>query len=143
MKAKAHHTALRGLSRSIGGRPSGYEKIAIDSRVKEVKFFQTVVGRFLASDGLNSSFGWLYVIGVLGPAGNLFRLRAVKDCVLIVRHSGMRSYYDEIVAPAIWIPVIDIQEHQPIKAVIANRIGINLSLSVFFLRILLSGPGVE
>lgn len=121
LQRKAYDKAVKGEPWSTGSRPFGYEADCITINKSEAVILKEVVKRVLAGESINSVCKWMYEKEILTPAGKPFKVKALKDVLMRARNCGLREYKGEIVAEAVWEPIISREEYDAIVAIFKAR----------------------
>lgn len=107
---------IAASGRPHGGfrRPFGYEDDKITVRPDEAEVLRQVVTRYLAGESLRSLAIWLDATGVRTVAGNKWLSSTLRGVLRAGRIAGLREHRGEVVGPAIWEPIITIEERDRI-----------------------------
>ena len=121
IKRKALEVAKQGKPWGKNQRCFGYNMAQTELIQSEAQAIREITTRFLAGESLYSLTRWLNEKLFLTPAGNPFKVKALKDILKSARISGRREYYGEIVADAIWPAIISKDESDAIRAIFSSR----------------------
>ncbi len=107
MKRKNLQSAEQGLP-NMGGsnRPFGYEDDRVTINAAEAEVIRTLADRAIAGESLRSLAQWMNDTGVRTVQGNPWRTPTVKTLLTSARVIGKRAYGGQVVADAVWPPIL-------------------------------------
>lgn len=118
---KMDEVAADGRPHGGGRRPFGFENDRVTHRPDEVEIIRTLTARFLAGESLRSLAQWLQDEGVKTVFGNPWRGPTVKGILVNPRNAGLRAHRGEVVAKAVWEPIISETDHRRVQALVEKR----------------------
>ncbi|MGA8417269.1 MAG: recombinase family protein [Candidatus Dormiibacterota bacterium] len=115
---KMEQNAAAGLPHGGGPyhRPFGYESDKITVRESEAELIRTLAGRFLAGESTRSLAKWLEQDGAKTVAGGTWTTTTVRNLLTSGRVAGLREHRGRIVGPAVWPPIISVEQRDRICA---------------------------
>ncbi len=120
-KRKNDEKAAAGIPHGGYRRPFGFEDDKITHRPEEVTVIQMLAGRFLAGESLRSLASWLDQEGVRTVGGGPWRTNVIRLQLMSPRIAGLRSHRGKVVGPAVWDPIISVQQRDQILATFDER----------------------
>lgn len=123
IRAKAMELADAGAIASGGPRPFGYDRIYSEGRKilrdeinpEEARIVRQLVKRTLAGDTLRSQVRWLRDEGIRTTTGRVWSQQGLRLMLLSARIAGLREHHGQVVAKAVWEPIITEEEHQQLR----------------------------
>jgi site-specific DNA recombinase len=113
---KMRDNAERGLPHGTGIRAYGYELGGLVIVPEEAEVIRTLAARYLAGESFKSLATWLIDSGIPTAGTGHWRTPQVRQVLASGRIAGLREYKGEVVAKAVWPPIISEEDHQRIKA---------------------------
>jgi len=117
---KHEELATAGKPSGGGSRPFGFEEDKITHRASEAAIVREVARRFLAGDSIKSIAADLNERGITGANGGRWSPSTVRHLLNSPRIGGMREHKGEIVADAVWEPIIPKPDSLRIRAILAD-----------------------
>lgn len=121
VKRKHLETATAGLPSGGGPRPFGFDDDRITVRPSEAARIQEAAARLLAGDTLGAICRDWAADGVTTPLGNTWQTSALRRVLEAPRVAGMRSLGAEVVADAVWAPILDRDTWEALRATLRGR----------------------
>ncbi|WP_414056445.1 recombinase family protein [Prescottella equi] len=121
MKRRALQIAEQGRPHGGSNRPFGYEEDRITIRESEATIIRQLVFRFLAGESFRSLCSWLDAEGVRTVRGGGWRTTSLKQMLTSARIAGLREHKGDIVADAVWEPIITPEQRLQILGKLASR----------------------
>lgn len=106
-KRRIQQKAEAGLPNGGNRRPFGYEDDRVTIRESEAVLIRATVERFLARESMVSIVEWFQAQGMPTVMGGEWRTVTVRQIITNPRIAGWRVLNGEIVAKAVWEPIID------------------------------------
>lgn len=122
LRRKARQNAEAGKPGGGPNRPFGYEADKITVNPVEAELIQQIVRRVLAGESIRSIATWLDAERIPTSAGAEWRTSTVRMILKSPRIAGLRSHLGEVVGPAIWDPIITVEQRQQLLNVLAAKI---------------------
>jgi len=116
IKRKLDEVAAAGLPHGGSNRPFGYEDDKITIRPAEADALRTVAARYIAGESLRSLCAWLDEEGIKTVRGNEWRTTSLRSLLASARIAGLRGHRGEVVAEAVWDPIISVEDRNRILA---------------------------
>lgn len=121
IKAKHRELAERGAPHG-GHRPFGWERDQRTPNEAEQKVLRELVDRALAGTPVRVLTRWLNEQGVPTPQGaDEWKHQSVRRMLLSPRLAGLRVSNGVVVGEAAWDPVVTLDEHTRLKALLSPR----------------------
>ena len=114
-KRKSQEVAAAGKPHG-GLRPFGYEVDKITIRRDEADMIRALTDRFLAGESLRSLATWLESEGVPTVKNSTWQTSTVRGVLAAPRIAGLREHCGVVVGPAVWDPIISVEQHQNVVA---------------------------
>lgn len=121
VRRKLEQVAAEGRPHGGFRRPFGFEDDKITHRPAEVEIIHQMVARYLAGESLISITRWLNDSGIPTVAGGEWRSPTVRGLLKSARNAGLREYKSEIVAEAVWEPIITVAQRDKVLARMADN----------------------
>lgn len=121
IKRKAQQLAEQGMPHGGSNRPFGFEDDRITVRESEAAIIRQLAIRFLAGESLRSLCSWLDAEGVRTVRGGGWRTTSLKQMLTSARIAGLREHNGDIVADAVWEPIITPEQRLQILGKLASR----------------------
>lgn len=115
--AKALEIAREGRPSGGGSRPFGFEDDGITHRPDEAEAVRMATKRLLAGESIRSVLVDWNQAGVLTPTGKEWRPANFRRTFQRPRVAGLREYKGEVVGPAVWDPIISLEDWESLQAV--------------------------
>jgi DNA invertase Pin-like site-specific DNA recombinase len=106
MKRKAQQKAEQGLPHVTAQRPFGYSRDGMHIDQAEAAVIVEVVDRYLAGESLRSLATWMDQQGIRTVKGGPWRTPTLRALLRSGRIAGLREHRGEVVAKAVWPPII-------------------------------------
>lgn len=106
LRSRYRQDAEAGLPHGGSGRPFGYEKDRVTVNRAEAKVIREAAARVIAGESLRSICVWLDESGVRTVEGGPWRVPTVKTLLTNPRLIGKRTHRGEVVADAVWKPIL-------------------------------------
>jgi site-specific DNA recombinase len=119
IRRKNDDRALAGLPTGGGFRPFGYRDDRVTVEPLEAALIKDAAARVIAGDSLRSIVIDWQAQGVRSPADRPWSLQTFRRMLTGPRLSGQRSHRGEIVAKAVWAPILTPEEGARIRAILA------------------------
>jgi DNA invertase Pin-like site-specific DNA recombinase len=113
---KHEELAEEGKPSGGGSRPFGYEDDKVTVREDEAAVIRELADRVLAGDSLKSLERDLRARGVKTAQGKEWTTQGIRNLLLLARISGQREHKGEIVADAVWPPIISKAKGEKVRA---------------------------
>jgi len=110
VRRKMQQNAQAGLPHGGSNRAFGYERDGITVIQSEAAVIRVLVDRLLAGESLRSLAIWLDETGVRTVKGLTWRTPTLKGMLCSGRIAGLRELRGEVVAPAVWAPIITVEQ---------------------------------
>ncbi len=117
---KAQESAEAGRPKTGGPRPYCFANDFVTHVPAEVAFFRKAVERVLAGESLQSVVRWLDESGARTARGNPWTPSKLRALFLAPRYWGMRAHRGQIIAPAVWEPVITAQQGERLRLLLTD-----------------------
>lgn len=121
VRRKLDEVAASGMPHGGANRPFGFDTDRITHRPDEVEVVRTMVARMLAGESARSIAAWLNESGVASVSGKAWSTTTVRAIVTSPRIAGLREHRGEVVGPAVWEPIISVEEHHRVRAQVEAR----------------------
>lgn len=121
IKRRALQLAEQGKPHGGSNRPFGYEEDRITIRESEAAIIRQLVFRFLAGESFRSLCSWLDAEDVRTVRGGGWRTTSLKQMLISARIAGLRAHNGDIVADAVWEPIITPEQRLQILGKLASR----------------------
>ena len=121
VRRKMDENAQAGRPHGGSRRPFGFEDDKITHRPDEANVIRALAARFLSGESLRSLASWLADQGVRTVYDKTWVSSTVRDVLRSARIAGLREHNGEIVGPAVWEPIISVEDHQRILAMLEQR----------------------
>jgi len=121
IKRKHEEIALAGRPNGGAPRPFGYDVDKITVRPDEAEVIREVVARYLAGESLKSLAVWLNAEGVTTVTGKPWGSSTVRGMIKSGRIAGLREQRGEVVAKAVWDPIITPEDRDKVLARLASN----------------------
>lgn len=110
--------AAEGKPHVGGRRPFGYERDMVTVRESEAVLIREMVERYLAGATTNQLAHWLNETEVPTVSGKVgtWRSSTINGLIGGPRIAGLRAHRGDIIGPASWPAIIDIETHERIRA---------------------------
>lgn len=119
-KAKARQLAKAGKMGGGGTRPYGYNDDRRTLRRSEAQHVREAVDRFLAGDSLHNICADWNERGVPTVSGGTWKTQVLRRVVSSARIAGWREHRGELVAEGEWSPIITLDQHHAVRAILAD-----------------------
>ena len=121
-RAKLKHRQLAESGTWSGGgtRPFGFEPDRVTIRLTEAKLIREAVSRYLAGDSLHAIAGDWNQRGILTSTGRPWKTHVLRRMIGSARIAGWREHRGELVSKAAWSPIISLDQHHAVRAVLAD-----------------------
>ncbi|MGL6234930.1 MAG: recombinase family protein [Segniliparus sp.] len=118
MKRKWEQTAAAGQP---GGwaRAFGYEPDMITVRESEAVVLREAVERYIAGESIYSLAKWLNEIEVPTPKDGQWSGNSLRQVFVSGRIAGLREHRGQVVATAVWEPIITVEQREQVLARLA------------------------
>ena len=122
MKRRNLQSAEQGLP-NMGGsnRPFGFEDDRVTINAAEAEVIRTLAARAIAGESLRSLAKWMNDEGISTVRGNPWRTTSVTTLLTSPRVVGKRSYDGQVVADAVWQPILSEDTQAAIVARFESR----------------------
>ena len=120
IRRKHEEIAATGRVSGGGSRPYGYEADKVTVRASEAAIVTECGQRLLAGEPVLSIVRDLNERGVTSASGGDWSPQSLRRMLASPRISGQRIHHGEIVAKAVWPPIISAKEGARIRALLAN-----------------------
>lgn len=104
-----------------GTRPFGFNDDRITHRPTEADTLRNLAARYLAGESLYSLTTWLHTEGVASVTGRPWLSGTLREVLASPRIAGLREHRGEVIGPAMWEPIITVEDHHRIVALMAQR----------------------
>ncbi len=116
VRRKLDEVAAAGRPHGGSRRPFGFEDDRITHRPDEADVIRLLAGRFLAGESLRSLAIWLDDTGVKTVQGGPWRTPTLAGLLASPRNAGLRQHRGEVIAEAVWKPIISPETRERILA---------------------------
>ncbi|MBO0822424.1 MAG: recombinase family protein [Actinobacteria bacterium] len=99
-----------------GRRAFGYEADGMTIRESEAEIIREMAARVLVGESLRSLAAELNERGITGTRGGLWTGAALRDVLVKARVGGMIEHNGQIVGPALWPPVLPVDQWRAVRA---------------------------
>jgi site-specific DNA recombinase len=120
IRRKHEEIAAGGRVSGGGSRPYGYESDKVTVRAAEAAIVRECAKRLLAGEPVLSIARDLNERGVTSASGGAWSPQSLRRMLASPRISGQRIHHGEIVAKAVWPPIISAKDGAKIRALLAN-----------------------
>lgn len=110
VKRKMQQNAEQGLPHGGNTRPFGYADDRVTVIKSEAVIIRALVKRLLAGESLRSLATWLDDQQITTVTGKPWRTTTLRAMLCSARIAGQRATYGEVVATAIWKPIITVEQ---------------------------------
>ncbi|MCU1615915.1 MAG: serine recombinase [Frankiales bacterium] len=118
---KMLQNAQLGLPHGRSLRPFGFEQDAIAHRPDEAAIIREMAERFVAGESLRSLCTDLDDRGIRTVKGSSWQTHSLRHVLSNPRAAGLRAYKGEVVAKAVWEPIITEELHRKVLATLQSR----------------------
>lgn len=101
-----------------GRRAFAYEADGMTIRESEATIIKEMAGRVLAGESLRSLAADLNARGITGTFGGAWTGASVRDVLVKARVAGLVEHDGQIVGPALWPAVLDMDTWQAVRAIL-------------------------
>jgi len=115
LRRKHEELARDGKLAGGGFRPFGFEADRITVNTGEARLIRQAAKRLLVGESIRSILRDWQTDGVTTSQGGPWAPTAFKRMMLSPRIAGLREHRGEVVGPAIWKPIIDVDTHQRLR----------------------------
>lgn len=123
LRSKFQQVAESGRPHGGANRPYGYKPDAITIDRREAKVIREVADRIIAGESLRSVCTTLNERGERTAHGGPWRTTVLRDMITNPRLIGMRRHNGEVVAKAVWKPILtEAQQAQVIARLAARKV---------------------
>lgn len=123
LRSKWQQVAESGRPHGGSNRPYGYKDDAVTIDRHEAKVIREVAERIIAGESLRSICTTLNERGERTAHGGPWRTIVLRDMITNPRMIGMRTHNGEVVAKAVWKPILtDTQQAQVIARLAARKV---------------------
>jgi len=116
VRRKLDEVAAAGRPHGGSQRPFGFEDDRITHRPDEAAVIRQLADRFLAGESLRSLAVWLDDQGVKTVNGGPWRTPTLGGLLASPRNAGLRQHRGEVIADAVWDPIISPETRERILA---------------------------
>jgi DNA invertase Pin-like site-specific DNA recombinase len=120
IRRKHEEIAANGRVSGGGSRPYGYEADKVTVRAPEAAIVKECAQRLLAGEPVLSIVKDLNERGVTSASGGAWSPQSLRRMLASPRISGQRVHHGEIVAKAVWKPIISPSDGAKIRALLSN-----------------------
>jgi DNA invertase Pin-like site-specific DNA recombinase len=113
---KLDQVAAEGRPHGGSNRPFGFEDDKITHKPSEADLIRQLAARFLAGESTRSLTIWMNEQGFPTVRGNPWRTTSVTAILANPRLAGLRPHRGGVAGPALWEPILSIEEHNQILA---------------------------
>ncbi|MEU7609526.1 recombinase family protein [Micromonospora sp. NPDC049204] len=132
IRRKVEELAGAGAIYGGGARPFGYTRIydgtgprrkilRDEVNDKEAEVVRELARRALAGDTLRTLVGWLNRSGITTSTGRSWSQQGLRAMLMSGRIAGLREHRRQVVAKAVWDPIITEEEHEQLRALLASN----------------------
>jgi DNA invertase Pin-like site-specific DNA recombinase len=121
IRRKLDEVAAAGMPHGGSRRPFGFEDDRITHRGDEAAVIRTLTARFLAGESLRSLATWMDEQGIVTVFGKGWRTTTVRDMLVSPRIAGLRQHRGEVVAAAVWEPIISRDDQARVVALLEQK----------------------
>ncbi|WP_111720939.1 recombinase family protein [Homoserinimonas sp. OAct 916] len=114
LKRKARQNAEAGKPGGGANRPFGYEADKITVNVAEAEVIRQLLARTLAGESARSLAAWMDSQEIATTSGGQWRSGTIRQMLMSPRIAGLRSHHGEVVGPALWDPIITLEQRQQV-----------------------------
>lgn len=114
VRRKMQQNAEQGLPGGGASRPYGYEADKITINPAEAVIVREIVTRYIAGESARAIAEDLDARGIPTSQGATWRSTTIRGILLSPRIAGLRSHRGEVVAKAVWDPIITLEERQQV-----------------------------
>jgi DNA invertase Pin-like site-specific DNA recombinase len=115
-RSKMRQVAESGMPHGGSHRPFGYQDDRITINRAEAKVIKQAAERIIAGESLRSVCVWLEETGVRTVDGGPWRTTTLKAMLTNPRLIGKRAHNGEIVADAVWKPILTATQQAQVQA---------------------------
>jgi site-specific DNA recombinase len=116
VKRKMAENAENGLPHGGNTRPFGYADDRVTVIKSEAVIIRALVKRLLAGESLRSLATWLDDQQITTVTGKTWRTPTLRAMLCSARIAGQRATHGEVVATAIWKPIITVEQRAQVLA---------------------------
>ncbi len=120
IRRKHEEIAASGKVSGGGSRPYGYEDDKVTIRPAEAAIVAECAKRLLAGEPVRSIAADLIARGVPTSTGGEWAPQSLRRMLASPRISGQRVHKGDIVATAVWPPIISVEDGAAIRALLGN-----------------------
>lgn len=122
IKRKMLQNAQMGKPNGGGQRPFGYEPDRTTIRETEAAIIRDLVERYVSGESLNSLARWMNAenIPTTGSAAT-WRVQTLRPILAGGRIAGIRDHHRRPAATAQWQPIITLENHEKVLAMLATK----------------------
>lgn len=113
--------AMAGLPTGGGSRPFGYLKGGMELHPTEAPIVRELVHRAIAGESVIGMTEWLIDQGVSSVSGKQWHPTVVRRLIMNPRIAGLSSIKGEIVGPAQWSAIVDVDAHRKVLEVLTYQ----------------------
>jgi site-specific DNA recombinase len=113
-------TAQAGKPHPSGARGYGYTLDHLSVVAEEAAVIREATRRVLGGDSMGGVAADLNRRGITTATGKQWRVSTLRATLIAARLSGRREYHGEIIADAVWPPIISVQESDRLRALLAR-----------------------
>ncbi|WP_411720783.1 recombinase family protein [Mycetocola sp.] len=121
LRRKARQNAEAGKPGGGPNRPFGYEADKITVNPVEAELIRQMVRRVLAGETTRSLAACMDAEGIATVGTGEWRSSTIRQILLSPRIAGLRAHRGEIVGPAVWEPIITMEQRQQLLNVFAAK----------------------
>lgn len=121
VRRKHAEIALAGRPNGGAPRPFGYEDDKVTIRPDEADLIRAVVDRYLAGESMRSLAVWLSDQGAHTVTGKPWTSPTIRQIIASGRIAGLREHKGQVVAKAVWEPIITEAQRDKVLARMATN----------------------
>lgn len=121
VRRKLDQVAAEGRPHGGSNRPFGYEADKITVRPDEAEVIRTLAARFIAGESLRSLATWLDQERIRTVGGKAWITTTLRTMLCSGRIAGLREHRGQVVGPAVWEPIITVEDRERILARVEAR----------------------
>jgi site-specific DNA recombinase len=119
VRRKMDEVAAAG--RPHGGAPAfGFERDKVTHNPAQAETIRRIADRYIAGESWRSIAQWLDDEGVRTVAGGPWTTTTLRSLLKSGRIAGLREHRGEVIGPAVWEPIITIEQREKILARMAD-----------------------
>lgn len=103
-----------------GARAFGFEADKITVNPVQAEVIRKMVARYIAGESLRSIAQWLDDEGVRTVLGGQWKTSTLRSLIRSGRIAGPREHRGEVVGPAVWEPIITVEQREKVLARMAE-----------------------